>query len=108
MILNSGLMVKKNIRYILSRLPEAPAGQGLDRIYLIFKKITKPELRLATLYAQFKDSVTCQSRLLDLPANLRLIQVFSRGEVPGITCPKGVFGVYTSKTQRRSDRDYLS
>ena len=41
-ILNSGLMVKKNIRYILSRLPEAPVGQGLDRIYLIFKKQLSP------------------------------------------------------------------
>ena len=36
-ILNSGLVVKKNIRYSLSRLPKAPEGQGLDRLYLIFK-----------------------------------------------------------------------
>ncbi len=35
--LDSGLIIRKNIRYRLSRLPKAPEGQGLDSLYLIFK-----------------------------------------------------------------------
>ena len=74
-LLNSGLMVKKNIRYIMSRPCPAGAFGSLDMIYLIFKKITKPELRIATLYAQFKEDVSYLSGLLDLLTIFRFIQV---------------------------------